>query len=318
MFAERKAKMSETVPLLDIVQTKRQNALPARQKQSLNNRDLSDREYNQDTAKLLRRMLYVKKAARLQSCGEVTYNKKCKNDGYVAGTIKNLCGEARICPTCARIRRQEVIADVSERMKIINNKPVMGFRWRLLTLTIKTEGCYREAAEMALKGFSRLWRGCLKGGRSLPTAAVIHLENAPKTGNVHLHGLYYGPYLTQYELSRRWLKITGSFVVHISDVRDADLRRATGEILKYMTKFAEVDNEQLVKLWQANKDLKLFRRFGLFRKDCLEKWSGEKVKDVEKEKEDPICPECGGRDYEKVLIDDQGGRAPPDEDLIEV
>lgn len=307
--------MSETVPLLDIVQTKRQKALSAQKKQSLDERDLIDRAYNQVTADLLLRGEHKEKAVRLKGCGEAFYSKKCRNDGFIAGSVKSFCGENRLCPTCARIRRQEILADISGLIKVINNRPVMGFRWRLLTLTIKTEGRYREAAETALKGFSQLWRGYLKGGRGLPTAAVVHLENAPQTGNVHLHGLFYGPYLNHFELSRRWAKITGSFIVHVKDVRGRDLRRAAGEVLKYMTKFTEVSNEKLVELWRANRRLKLLRRYGLLRKDCLEAWSGEAIVASTKEIKEPICPICGCQDYDYILVNDQGGRAPPLEKL---
>ena len=296
---------------LDIVQTNRHLPRPMHEKQDLDARDSRDKAYNQETVKVLLRKKLQEKASRVKDCGDAFYERACRNDGLIVGSVRSHCGQDRLCPTCARIRRKELLKDISGHLKIISSRPVSGFNWRILTLPVKTEGQYRKAAGMALRGFSKLWRGLLKGGRGLPTAAIIHLENAPQSGNVHLHCLYYGPYIKQENLSDRWAKLTGSFIVDIRKVKGKDLRAAAGETLKYMTKFTEVENAKLVELWEANKGLKLLRRYGLFRKDCLRAWSGQEVEVAPKEKEDPICPLCGCREYDYILVNDQGGRAPP-------
>ena len=298
------SEMGGNITSLDIVQTNRQ-------KQDLDARDDRDKAYNQETVKVLLRKRLHDKASRISDCGYAFYDRACRNDGLIVGSVKSHCGQDRLCPTCARIRRSELLKEVHEHIKIISDKPILGYNWRILTLPVKTDGRYRRAANTALRGFSGLWRTLLKGGKGLSTAAIVHLENGPKTGNVHLHCLYYGPWIDQKELSDRWAKLTGSSVVHIQRVHQRKLRDAAREALKYMTKFMEIDNAKLVEIWEANKGLKLLRRYGLFRKDCLRAWSGQEVAAAPKEKGDPPCPLCGESNYDYLLVNDQGGRAPP-------
>ena len=296
---------------LDMVQLNRQNARSASEKQALKDRDDAARVYNRATVKLLAEKRLLRPAARLKDCGDDFHKVVCKNDGTVIGYQRSHCGLDRLCPTCARIKRSELLKDVHEHIKIISDKPILGYSWRVLTLPVKTDGKYRRAANTALKGFSALWRTLLKGGKGLSTAAIVHLENGPKTGNVHLHCLYYGPWIDQAQLSDRWAKLTGSPVVHVQRVHERNLRDAAREALKYMTKFTEIDNAKLLDIWEANKGLNLLRRYGLFRKDCLEVFSGQLLKKREKREVTHVCPDCGESNYEFVLINDQGGRAPP-------
>ena len=312
------SEISKYTTSLDVVQPDKHLEVSSERRVDLDARDKEDYAYNQETVKVLLRKKLEGIAGRLKDCGDTFYKRTCRNDGLIVGSVKSHCGQDRLCPTCARIRRNELLEEVLEHIKIISSRPVSKYNWRILTLPVKTDGQYRRAAGVALRGFSKLWRGILKGGQGNPTAAFIHLENAPGTGNVHLHCLYYGPYIRQAVLSDRWAKLTGSFVVDIRAVKGrsiADLRAAAREVIKYCTKFTAVNNGRLVELWEANKGRRLMMRYGLFRKNCLEAWSGQEIKVTSKEKEDPICPLCGCREYDYILVNDQGGRAPPFERL---
>ena len=304
---------------LETVQPNRQ---PAQYEPWQQDQDKQAQAYNANTANLLRQKGLRNIAERLESCGTVFGYWACRHDGTPGRMVKSFCGQDRLCPTCARIRRRRLIDEILQCAGRINSKPVAGFSWRTFTLPVKTDRNYRAAAKTALNAFSKLWRqGLFKGGAGQPVACLLHLENGPQTGNVHLHGLHYGPYVAQSELSVAWSKLTGSSVVDVraavrsegkdvvGEVAEHQLRQAIAESVKYLTKFSECSNERLVELWESNKGLKLFRRYGLFRTDVLNRWVPVALVYVESEPE-LVCAVCGRSHWAYVSLQ-SAGRAPP-------
>jgi hypothetical protein len=214
------------------------------------------------------------------------------------------CGEYRLCPMCAKRRSKELQNEIRPLIRQIEAKPIVGYKWRLFTLTIRTCGNQKEAVALALSAFSKLHRNKLKKPY---TAAIRSMEFGPETGNVHLHVLYYGPYVNQAELSEAWEGLTGAPVVDIRLVggHGQGLYGAVKEVLKYMTNFAKVgDKGLLVRCWLAGKGRRLVQRYGLlFGRTSLERWLGVvlpkppafKVVDI------TCCPICGSTDLTTVI-----------------
>jgi hypothetical protein len=171
----------------------------------------------------------------------------------------------------------------------------------------------REAFKAVAKGFSTLWRGLLGGGRGhAPVGAIRALEAAPKSGNVHAHVLYYGPYVAQAALADAWEKATGYRVV---DVRTCDggVRSPLGEVLKYVAKFDSLSPAARVELWLQLKGIHRVVPYGLFRVDCLSRWLGFDVRShlPPGDEEQPAfqCRVCG--DTRSVILPVNGIRGPP-------
>ena len=170
------------------------------------------RLYNKGTALELRRRGFVTQAQRLEICGAAFSYVACSNHHHPNSLRQSFCGQPRLCPICAGIERQRLIASHLPKLQLLEqHKPVSGYRLRLLTLTVRTTDyrTSRDAVEAVCKGFSRLWRGLLRGGRgTAPVGAIRAIEAAPRSGNIHAHVLYYGPYVAQAALSDAWEQAT--------------------------------------------------------------------------------------------------------------
>jgi len=252
---------------------------------------LKDKAYNQKTVKVLRSKGLNSHADRLKDCGHIYGYYACGSCAHTDKLIQNFCGMHRLCPICARINRHDLIHEICEAVRLIKKRPVVGHEWRFITLTVRTEGEYKKSVEKALKGFSKLYKNFLRGRR---TACVRTVEFGPKNGNVHIHALYYGPYMAQEKLSDVWERYTGSKVVDIRLVEPKAVETQVEEICKYITKFTDVSNSRLVEIWQSVHRKRLVERYGLFRKDVLKTWvEVPEQKKEYKEPESDLCPRCG-------------------------
>jgi len=261
--------------------------------------------YNADTAQTLEQLSLnnSKTHQRLRDCGHIDATVRCHN-GHDVQVFRNQCREYRLCPMCASRRSKELFREIWPMIKHIEAKPVRGYKWRFITLTTRTCGNHKDAVALAIKAFTKLWRNMLKRPY---VAAVRSLEFGPDTGNVHIHLLYYGPYVNQADLSDTWGNLTGAAVVDVrlAVEKHGSLKGAVREVIKYMTNYNKVeDKELLVRCWQAAKGRRLVQRYGLlFGRQSLERWLGVVLpkRPAERVPDATCCPICGSTELTTVI-----------------
>jgi len=274
-------------------------------KSTSTDRIASYQRYNADTAQTLEKLSLnnSKTDQRLRDCGHIDATVRC-NNGHQVQIFRNQCREYRLCPACARRRSKELFGDVWPLINYLEAKPIVGYKWRLITLTTQTCN-HKEAVTLAISAFSKLWRNLLKRPY---VAGIRSLEFGPISGNVHIHLLYYGPFINQADLSQAWGNLTGAQVV---DVRLAGngggigLKAAVKEVLKYMTNYNKVeDKELLVQCWLASKGRRLVQRYGLlYGRQSLEDWVGTVIpkRPAERVPDATSCPVCGSTELTTVI-----------------
>jgi hypothetical protein len=134
----------------------------------------------------------------------------------------------RWCQPCAATRSRLIWENL--------NRHIAGRVVRFITLTLRstTESC-KDCLDSLYGAYAKLrrtklWKGCVTGA-----AAFCELKWKPDTTrwHVHLHILAEGAYLPQSELSKAWLKATGT-----SWIVDVRLPSQQSQAARYVTKYA--------------------------------------------------------------------------------
>jgi len=202
--------------------------------------------------------------------------------------------ESRFCPRCARIRAWELVQTYEPVLRAMREP-------KFLTLTLKDvpRGGLAAARQFILQCLAKLRRRSLfKAVRSGVWALDVTFAG---DWHVHLHLIVDAPYIPQDVLSSVWSDITGgSRVVWIQRV--AGLKDAAKELLKYVSKFWEIeDAEALGELKDAFKGKKQC--------DC---WGEARSERVVFRREPLSCPRCGApfrwREWDLDLYDWSGLR----------
>lgn len=162
-------------------------------------------------------------------CGKHAYVFRSVDDPTVYALGGSSCHD-RFCLPCGRERSRIIATNVKLQVE--------GKKVRFLTLTLKsdTESLADLLAKLT-RDFtslrrSKLWRKRVAGGVAFLEIKWIH---ATQRWHVHLHALLQGRYIPNDELSRLWLKVTGtSYVIDIRIVEDE--RQCTHYICKYASK----------------------------------------------------------------------------------
>ena len=313
-------------PSLDTIHKDEQNEVEHHILESWQIFDLKrDRLRNADFADFLVERGFGEQSKRLRECGSILGFWQCDGCGEPRKLQRTFCNQPKICGICARIERRKTIEEVDIYLKAIESRPRHGFHLRYITLPIKTEGYSEESLKNAIESiwvaFKKLWRNDLvaKGA-----GAKVFLEVGPKNGNIHLHVLFYGPWIDQSKLSARWLKYTGtSSVVDIQDGRGK-----TQEIVKYVckglknTEGADTDflNDLVFNSWRALHGKYRKMAYGIFRKNVLEAWIEHPVHVPPKE--EPLesigpCLVCKS-DSLRYILGNVFQRGPPIRPILEV
>lgn len=228
-----------------------------KQGQTLVDRDDLDRRVVARVAKELRRRKFTRQAERIEGCGRILGVRHCLDCAHDQ-VVATRCGMWQLCPMCCRRRGRIQAAELTRHIELVPKKA--GFAWRMITLPIKTNRDHLAAVRRIGKNFAQLWRSYLKR----PGAAAFRsLEFGSLKGNVHLHCIYYGPYLEQAELSRRWHQVTGDS--YVTDIR---LIRGSGgisEVAKYAVKMFDCSAKKLVTFWEAIRGRHTTQRYGELR-----------------------------------------------------
>ncbi len=184
----------------------------------------------------------------------------------------------RICPDCASKHTARLMKRYIPAIeKLLGTHPE--YRLRTLTLTRSIQLDDAGFKETAQDGFDLIQKAMLKVvGKNWNKEGAGMLANWEVGANghkLHYHMIYFGPWVSQKELSKVWKTLTGGdFVVWVKEVniRDGDWQGAVSEVLKYATKFYKDDKitgerkflspELTVKLFVALKRTRRIRSWG--------------------------------------------------------
>ncbi len=183
--------------------------------------------------------------------------------------LASFCDFHRLCPTCARRAKRDTLNCYLPRVELIQAHLVEGYHWLLISLTSGEERISTSARQVS-KGVSHLMREFL-GGRRLKQTASLRSIEVGSEGKVHVHMLYYGPYIDKGELSRRWEKETGYNIVDVKKAK-GEPRNFLPSIVHYMMKFEDITPERRVEIWRELKGRRLTQCSGLLREDVLSRY----------------------------------------------
>lgn len=185
-----------------------------------------------------RRRVYDSFRRTGQSCNRVHDFCSCGKHAYVFQSIQDpevytLGGSTchdRFCLPCGRERSRVIASNVKLR---VAGKPA-----RFLTLTLRstTEPLAQLLTKLS-RDFTALRRAALWRKRVTGGVAFLEVKWLAKTNrwHVHLHALLQGRYVPRQDLSKLWLRITGtSDVIDIRIVEDEN--HCTHYICKYASK----------------------------------------------------------------------------------
>jgi len=304
MTIARIAAASPAVPLPEQVQSNQPNAPDWRI-----SAQARDKRQNALVVAELRRRGFHKQAGRLVECGNKVGYWHCVDCGDESRETINLCNMPRLCVRCARIERKLQQRLALETISTLRRHTRPGYDLREITLTIRTNGDYEGAVRRAGKALPELWRNVLGGRKRQDTGLLACFEFGPKTGNVHLHAIYWGPYVPQAVLDERWQHYTqGEGHAWITCNQDKPLEERVAHGVKYAHDFHSkgkapedvVTPERVVDVFEAldKKHMVLRRPYGLFRADVFKRWLADRphlfvVRDIDEDVDNAIyCPCC--------------------------
>lgn len=222
---------------------------------------------------------YANFISKLQNCGNKVVILECKQCGN-RHLVPIGCG-LRTCPYCASDRARKVYREIQEKIKHIQRKK--GYRLKIITLSYGTEGDIRSAIEKSKEAFKKIWHNLLE---KESTGAVITIELGEENLSVHLHCLYYGPFIPRNDLIKEWKRLAGKWYV---DIRKAEGKKAIKEVIKYIGKgILNLPYETLFQIEIALKGVRRLVTYGIFYKRI----TGNKN----------ICPVCHSSSWKFIVI----------------
>lgn len=198
----------------------------------------------------------------------------------------------RTCPTCAKEYGSRVYREI---LGIAKKLPITAtHRLRMITLGYGTKEGMRGGLIECQKALKLLWRSDLRPRLNpghLPAkygkaGVFASIEFGAKNNSVHIHALYYGPWVDREKLQERWKQLTGSWYV---DIRACKGARGVREVVKYISKGITGNK---YKAYQIEKSLHSTRRimtYGEFR---------DRRSKLDKEEYQFVCPCCGSHQWE--------------------
>lgn len=198
---------------------------------------------------------------RLKDCGNfLTLREWLEHDGQVTLKNGNFCMNHLACRCCAMRRAAKVIAAYQAKIEHVlagrpDLIPVM------VTLSLRNTESLEEGSDRIRSAITRMMadrrkalsESCRNEYRNewckvQGSIKALEVTNKGKGWHPHFHVLcLISEYIDQKKLSREWKEYTGdSFVV---DVRKLDsVESGLYEVLKYVTKFGELEPEQIADL----------------------------------------------------------------------
>lgn len=225
----------------------------------------------------------VNEATRLCECGQKFNIFHCESEKYheeILFAFPFRC-ELRICPNCCKKRASKLHREILEIIKKIDKTKTHKFAMLTVTLNM-SKG--RLLSSDRLRDFNKKVRKLINTlYPKVDGCGALAVLEIGKRFNIHAHILVYGPYVSQREISARWLKITGdSYIVDIRALHNQ--KQATSYLLKYIAKPPEFGKlEHYAIFLKALKGVRRLHRYGIL--------YGFRVG----KKKSLLCPYCGGR-----------------------
>lgn len=293
-----------------------------------------DDAINRKIANELRKIGEDKRADNMGFCGVVRGQRECLNPecGKRQAPEVVTCHEHRLCPRCARIHARRLRFELEGMAAKVPK--VFGLRWRLLTVTIKTDGEFKEALANLSQAFGKLWRDVLRwrwerveagvevrerGGRFycgksrvfegkagqywkrkpvVGVGAFRSVEFGSEHRNCHAHALLWSSYIPQEVISREWERLTsGSMVVDIRQIQPkGDEALTLADAIREVGKYVTKIGEL-----PADKVVELWQatrgRHLTQRYGCF-----RQAMKTEEQLEEVACPECGCTRYRWIYV----------------
>ena len=201
-----------------------------------------------------------------RQCGSHAYVLQSVEDPDVYTLGGSTCHD-RFCLPCARERSRVIATNVKDKLE--------AERARFLTLTLKStteplaELLTKLTTDFATLRRSTLWRNKVTGG-----VAFLEVKWIERTErwHVHLHALVQGRYVPQDELSKTWLRITGTS--HVIDIRIAN---DNAHVTHYITKYASKPLDHTVVVEPARLDEAVLAMKGKRLCTTFGSWRGYKL-----------------------------------------
>lgn len=160
-------------------------------------------------------------------CGKHAYVFQSLEDPDVYTLGGSTCHD-RFCLPCARERSRIIATNVKDKLQ--------SQRARFITLTLKSTTeplavlLAKLSRDFATLRRSKLWRHKVTGG-----VAFLEIKwlNRTQRWHPHLHCLVQGRYIPQDDLSKTWLKVTGT-----SKIVDIRIASDNAHVTSYITKYA--------------------------------------------------------------------------------
>jgi len=238
-----------------------------------------------------------KEIKRLEDCKKNSLTLECPN--CETFFLVNQTCKSKACPHCRKIWSSQIFKKYSKSLSTFK-KP------RFITLTVRnTEDITKQDFKNCTKHFNKLvkvlglsynpfsplrnkkemaTKQTLKLGRYIYTREVKY--TAESGFNLHIHCLYDGDFIPVEELSYYWEKISGSFIVDVRRINDAE--HGLKYISKYISKGSEFGRSAnaYVRFLNASRGMRLVQT----------------SKGLASEKEILMCKKCGAPTSNFILI----------------
>ena len=290
----------------------------------------------------------TRKARALKACGTRTRVMVCVDCGKSRPGSGVQCSPGhhcslRICPICQRNESERCVAElrplVSRFIDSSSRPEREGYSFRSGTLTAQynpkdpkdvSVEALRERVLALQASITHAWRKQQRSGAEwtlhCPGAGLVYGIETGKSGNVHMHFVYFGPHIQKAEFEKTVReaysdagfsyirKISGN-TKHTTTKNRAQLERAVCEALRYTYKApASLDENwfdgprvvmqpELAARWEvATRGVQLHNRLGAFRHQSFNDDRQESTIDdgastgtdrVTSDRSEPVCPHCG-------------------------
>lgn len=225
---------------------------------------------------------YRRHLRRMTQCRKYVPVIECKVCGGRSG-IRLRCN-SRWCQSCSIVYAKRL----QEKYSVVLKQYRKIYTLKLLTLTLAHNGSVKQRVERIKHAWKALWNEI-----KTPSSGALVVIELGLGNHVHIHAIVHIPYISVYDLSRRWHNITGdSKVVHIQKVYND--QGALRYLLKYLFKgIATMPSEEQFRAFHNSRRL---WTSGVF--------FGFKVR----VRLQSICGECASVDCIKLVFDDVDDR----------
>jgi hypothetical protein len=200
----------------------------------------------------LRRALAVRACCtrtKARLCGELVCAAPIPGSGRIDNTSRGIKAcNARTCTGCQRRKAQKLRAWLELAVPHVSECQTTGYAWRFLTGTAQYDPADPECVSSAglrkrAQGLKKAFKAAWNQGLKRPGTAMFYSVEIAGTGNVHIHALYFGPFINQ-----EWFNAVGrdafpGFGYTWFEYLGADPSERVAEVAKYCAKGTSIRHE---------------------------------------------------------------------------